>query len=152
MSCVNEPFTKHIIYILLFSFVLIFIWKRVSVSFDLLGITIIKTKATKRAWWWKYIATAIWSVRFKCYKELLLMSYANESNTCGDEFAKLMCDKNIFEKPYSVFVFLSMYIDMNIFISCLSECVILHTNVCGFFFHCTYLKFPWSIISLANNQ
>ena len=32
------------------------------------------------------------------------MSYANESNTCGDEFAKLMCDKNIFEKPYSVFV------------------------------------------------
>ena len=104
ISCVNEPFTKHIIYILLFSFVLIFIWKRVSVSFDLLGIRIIKTKATKRAWWWKYIATAIWSVRFECYKELLLMSYANESNTCGDEFAKLMCDKNIFEKPFSVFV------------------------------------------------
>ena len=71
------------------------------------------------------------------------MSYANESNTCGDEFAKLMCDKNIFEKPYSVFVFfLSMYIDMNFFTSRLSECVILHTNVCGFFFHCTYLKFP----------
>ena len=41
------------------------------------------------------------------------MSYANESNTCGDEFAKLMCDKNIFEKPFSVFV---VYIDMNIFI------------------------------------
>ena len=102
ISRVKEPFTKHIIYILLYLFVSIFIWKRVSVSFDLLGMKIIKTKAANWAWWWKYIATAIWSVRFEWYKELLIMNYVNESNTCGDEFAKLIYDKDTLGKPYSV--------------------------------------------------
>ena len=43
------------------------------------------------------------------------MNYANEPNTCGEEFANFMCDKKTYGKPYSVFFHYVLHIYIYIY-------------------------------------